>query len=67
MAWTHILRMQYVTVKSLLDQSDFDWDENTDIIMAKDDTWDPLLLFLHGHLGIAAFDHVLPPFTLSFT
>ena len=40
MAWTHILRMQYVTVKSLLDQSDFDWDENTDIIMAKDDIWD---------------------------
>ena len=27
----------------------------------------PTLTFLHGHLGIAAFDHVLPPFTLSFT
>ena len=35
-----VLKMQYVTIKALLDQSDFDWDENTDIIMAKDDIWD---------------------------
>nr|CAN63400.1 hypothetical protein VITISV_024544 [Vitis vinifera] len=26
----------------------------------------PTLTFLHGHLGIAAFDRVLPPFTPSF-
>ena len=34
-----VLRMQYVTIKALLDQSDFNWDENTCIITAKDDTW----------------------------
>ncbi|KAJ9672784.1 hypothetical protein PVL29_026135 [Vitis rotundifolia] len=31
---------QYVIVKSLLDQSDFNWGENTGIITAKDEAWD---------------------------
>ena len=37
-----VLRMQYVTVKALLDQGDFNWDEDTCIVTAKDDTWGQL-------------------------
>ncbi|XP_057965236.1 L10-interacting MYB domain-containing protein-like [Malania oleifera] len=35
-----VLRRQYVTVKSLLDQNDFSWDESTGAIIAKDEAWD---------------------------
>ena len=34
-----VLRRQYITVKSLLDQSDFSWDEFTGTIIAKDEAW----------------------------
>ncbi|GMY12246.1 L10-interacting MYB domain-containing protein-like [Fagus crenata] len=34
-----VLRRQYITVKSLLDQSDFNWDEFTGSIVAKDEAW----------------------------
>ncbi|KAF8406604.1 hypothetical protein HHK36_008693 [Tetracentron sinense] len=35
-----VLRRQYVTVKSLLDQNDFCWDESQHIVTAKDEVWD---------------------------
>ncbi|KAF8405413.1 hypothetical protein HHK36_010319 [Tetracentron sinense] len=35
-----VLRRQYVIVKSLLDQSDFSWDESQHTVMAKDEVWD---------------------------
>ncbi|KNA13838.1 hypothetical protein SOVF_112870 [Spinacia oleracea] len=35
-----VLKKLYVTVKSLLDQGDFCWDENTGAITAKDEAWD---------------------------
>lgn len=35
-----VLRRQYVIVKSLFYQSDFNWDENTGIITATDEAWD---------------------------
>lgn len=34
-----VLRRQYSTVKSILDQSDFTWDEATGSIRANDDVW----------------------------
>lgn len=34
-----VLRRQYSTVKSILDQSDFAWDEATGSIRANDDVW----------------------------
>lgn len=34
-----VLRRQYVTVRSLLDQSDFSWDESSGTIIAKDEAW----------------------------
>ncbi|XP_016201442.1 L10-interacting MYB domain-containing protein [Arachis ipaensis] len=34
-----VLRRQYSTVKSILDQSDFSWDEATGSITASDETW----------------------------
>ncbi|KAK9039745.1 hypothetical protein V6N11_014938 [Hibiscus sabdariffa] len=34
-----VLRRQYVLVKSLLDQSDFSWDESTGDIIGKDEAW----------------------------
>ncbi|KAG2694176.1 hypothetical protein I3760_08G129300 [Carya illinoinensis] len=34
-----VLRRQYVTVKSLLDQRDFSWDESMGTIIAKDEAW----------------------------
>ncbi|CAK9156980.1 unnamed protein product [Ilex paraguariensis] len=35
-----VLRKQYLIVKSLLDQSDFKWDEPTGVIIANDEAWD---------------------------
>lgn len=35
-----VLRRQYVTVKALLDHSDFSWDEATGTIIASDEAWD---------------------------
>lgn len=34
-----VLRKQYATVRSILEQSDFSWDEATGSIMAKEDVW----------------------------
>lgn len=34
-----VLRRQYTTVKSILDQSDFNWDEATRTITASDEIW----------------------------
>ena len=45
-----VLRRQYVIVKSLLDQSDFNWDENTSIITAKDEAWDNYIKVCSSHL-----------------
>ncbi|OMO83513.1 hypothetical protein COLO4_22459 [Corchorus olitorius] len=41
-----VLRRQYVLVKSLLDQSDFSWDESTGNITGKDEAWAE---FIKGH------------------
>lgn len=34
-----VLRRQYVVVKSLLDLTDFSWDESTGMVMGKDEAW----------------------------
>uniref|UniRef100_A0A5B7AUX4 Myb/SANT-like domain-containing protein n=1 Tax=Davidia involucrata TaxID=16924 RepID=A0A5B7AUX4_DAVIN len=39
-----VLRKQHVIVKSLLDQSDFKWDEATGAIMAMDEVWDRYIM-----------------------
>ncbi|KAF3440322.1 hypothetical protein FNV43_RR18606 [Rhamnella rubrinervis] len=41
-----VLRRQYVTVKLLLDQSDFTWDEATGTIIGSDDAWAE---YIRGH------------------
>lgn len=45
-----VLRRQYVIVKSLLDQSDFSWDDNTGIITATDEAWDNYTKVCSYHL-----------------
>lgn len=34
-----VLRRQYSTVKSIIEHSDFSWDESTGSIMAKEEVW----------------------------
>ncbi|KAE8655021.1 3-isopropylmalate dehydrogenase [Hibiscus syriacus] len=41
-----VLRRQYVLVRSLLDRSDFSWDESTGYIIGKDEAWAD---FIMGH------------------
>jgi hypothetical protein len=45
-----VLRRQYITVKSLLDQSDFNWDEFTGSIVAKDEAWAEYIMVCCFHI-----------------
>ncbi|XP_030974227.1 L10-interacting MYB domain-containing protein-like isoform X1 [Quercus lobata] len=49
-----VLRRQYITVKSLLDQSDFSWDEFTGTIIAKDEAWTE---YIRGHPDAETLKH----------
>lgn len=54
-----VLRRQYVTVKLLLDQSDFTWDESTGTILGDDEAWAEYIRVCFFHLCCFLFNKIL--------